>query len=174
MSSNRPSTPASGSAEDLLAQRPAALHQTGRVAVAPRGKPSVTTILAGVVGAAVLFAGGLLVGHATGSSSTTASAAAAAQGRAGGFAGAGGFTAGQIASIDGSTLTVTKSDGTTVTVTTSPSTTVSQTAQADVSALTVGESVTVIGQTGSDSSVTAQSITEGTAGFGGPGAGAQG
>lgn len=170
-------------AEDLLAQRPAALSQPDPVAMAPRPKPTVTKILAGVVGAAVLFAGGLLVGHSSASAATTQAGSAAGQaaraggfgGTAGGTAGAtgrGGFTAGQIASIDGSTITITKSDGTTVKVTTSSSTTVSQTAKTDVSTLKVGDPVTVIGPTAADSSVTAQAITEGASGFGGAGGGA--
>jgi hypothetical protein len=184
---DRPTPPAPIGAEDLLAQRPAALGQPDRVALAPRSRPTVTMVLAGVVGAAVLFAGGLLVGHSSASaaSSSTAQAGvgAAAGARAGGGFGAGGaggaaarggFTAGQIASIDGSTITITKSDGSTAKVTTSSSTTVSQTAQADVSALKVGDPVTVIGPTAADSSVTATAITEGATGFGGAGGGARG
>jgi hypothetical protein len=171
-------------AEDLLAQRPAVLSQPDPVAMAPRPKPTVTKLLAGVVGAAVLFAGGLLVGHSSASAATTQAGSAAGQaaraggfgGTAGGATGRGGFTAGQIASIDGSTITITKSDGTTVKVTTSSSTTVSQTATTDVSTLKVGDPVTVIGPTAADSSVTAQAITEGASGFGGAdgGVGAQG
>ena len=157
-------------AQDLLAQRPAVLAASAPIAAAPRGRPSLTMILVGVVGAAVLFAGGLLVGHTTGSS-TTAQTGPGANGMPGGAAGgtAGGpgrFTSGQIASIDGSTLTLTTSDGTSVKATTSSGTTVSQTADADVSALAVGDAVTVVGQTAADSSVTAQAITEGSTGLG--------
>ncbi|PVU82506.1 hypothetical protein DDP54_05230 [Cellulomonas sp. WB94] len=173
-------------AQDLLAQRPAVLAGPAPIAAAPRRRPSLTMILGGVVGAAVLFAGGLLVGHATGSSTTaqTGPGANGMPGGAGGYGatgggiaagggsgsgGPGGFTSGEIASIDGSTLTITTSDGTTVTVTTSSDTTVSQTADADVSALAVGDTVTVVGQTADDSSVAAQAITEGSTGFGLPG-----
>jgi len=173
-------------ARDLLAQRPAVLDGSDPVAVAPRRRPSLTMILAGVVGAAVLFAGGLLVGHATASSATaqTGPGANGMPGDAGGFraadgqlpggggvgaGGPGGFTSGEIASIDGSTLTITTPDGTTVKVTTSADTTVSQTTDADVSALAVGDTVTVVGQTADDSSVAAQAITEGATGFAGPG-----
>jgi hypothetical protein len=56
-----------------------------------------------------------------------------------------------------------------VKVTTSSGTTVSKSAAADVSALAVGDTVTVVGQTAADSSVTAQAITEGSTGFGAPG-----
>jgi len=125
-----------------------------------------------------MFAGGLLVGHAT-------SASAAAQDTAGGFAGngrtggadgaggPGGFTTGQIASIDGSTLTITTSDGKTVKVTTTSSTTVSRTTQSDVASLKTGDTVMVIGPAAADGSVAAQRISEGTGGFGGQGAGAR-
>ncbi len=57
-------------AQELLAHRPAVLAASASSAAASRGRPSLTMILVGVVGAAVLFAGGLLVGHATGSSTT--------------------------------------------------------------------------------------------------------
>lgn len=166
-------------AQDLLAQRPAVLAASAPIAAAPRGRPSLTMILVGVVGAAVLFAGGLLVGHTTGSSTTaqTGPGANGMPGGAGGYGAAGGgtaggpgrFTSGEIASIDGSTLTLTTSDGTSVKVTTSPGTTVSQTAAAVVSALAVGDTVTVVGQRAADSSVTAQVITEGLTGFGASG-----
>ena len=179
---NPSTTPASNDvaedllAQDLLAQRLEALAGAAPIAAAPRGRPSLTMILAGVVGAAVLFAGGLLVGHTTGSSTTAQSGPGAngLPGGAGGDDGAagtgrpGGFTSGEIASIDGSTLTITTSDGTTVKVTTSTGTTVSKSAATDVSALAVGDTVTVVGQTASDSSVTAQAITEGSTGFGAP------
>lgn len=168
-----------GLAEDLLAQRPGVLAESAPIAAAPRGRPSLTMILVGVVGAAVLFAGGLLVGHTTGSTATaqTGPGANGLPGGAGGYGaaaggtggGPGGFTSGTIASIDGSTLTVTASDGRSVKVTTSSGTTVSKSAAADVSALAVGDTVTVVGQTAADSSVTAQAITEGSTGFGAPG-----
>lgn len=170
-------------AEDLLAQRPATIAEPSRAATPSGGRPSLTAILAAVVVAAVLFAGGLLVGHAT-------SASASAQDTAGGFAaggrgfgggyggpgrasGAGGFTAGQIASIDGSTLTITTSDGKTVKVTTTSSTTVSRTTPSDVASLKSGDTVTVIGPAAADGSVAAQRISEGTGGLGGQGAGAR-
>ena len=166
-----------GLAEDLFAQRPGVLAESPPIVAPPRGRPSLTMILVGVVGAAVLFAGGLLVGHTTGSATTaqTGTGTNGFPGAAGGYGAAagtgrpGGFTSGTIASIDGSTLTVTASDGTSVKVTTSSGTTVSTSATADVSALAVGDTVTVVGQTAADSSVTAQAITEGSTGFGAPG-----
>jgi Domain of unknown function (DUF5666) len=178
-------TPENGSApEDLLARRPIGLESTPVAAAAPRGKPSLTIVLGGVVAAAVLFAGGLLVGHATG----TSAAAATGRGGAAGFAGGnrvpgatgrpggtgagGGFTAGKIASINGSSITLTAADGSTVTVTTTGSTTVSKTAASDLSALAVGDTITVIGQK-SGTSVAAQAISEGAGAFGGFGGGAR-
>jgi hypothetical protein len=180
--------------EDLLAQRPAMLSDPGRLPAAPTGRPSLTSVLAGVVVAALLFAGGLLVGHATSASAAAPPAGLAGGARAfagGGAGGAGagggglgagggagraggaggGFTAGQIASVSGSTLTVTKADGSTVTVTTTPSTTVTQTTQSGVSALKVGETVTVVGPAAADGSVAAQRISSGTGGLGAGGRG---
>lgn len=181
--------------EDLLAQRPATFSDPGRLPAPPTGRPSLTTVLAGVVVAALLFAGGLLVGHATSASAAAPigraglaggarafGGGAGAGGGAGGLAGGagggagragagGGFTAGQIASISGSTLTVTKADGSTVTVTTTPSTTVTQTTQSSVSGLKVGDTVTVVGPSAADGSVAAQRISAGIGGFGAGGRG---
>ena len=79
----------------------------------------------------------------------------------------GGFTAGQIASIDGSTVTVTTRAGSTVKVTTDASTTVQVTKQIALSDLAVGDTVRVVG-TVDGSTVAAQSIQRGalTGGFG--------
>ena len=86
--------------------------------------------------------------------------------------GGGGLTSGEITGIADGTLTVTLTDGTEITVTTTDSTTVTTTEIADVSALAVGDTVTVTGETSDDSSVAATSIAEGeTAGLRGPGAG---
>ncbi len=69
---------------------------------------------------------------------------------------------GVVASIDGSTLTVTKDDGSTVTVTTTGATTVSLVKKAKVSDLAVGDRVMVRGKPGSKgSTVAASHITEG-------------
>ena len=171
-------------ADDLLAQRPAAIAEPVRAATPPTGRPSVTAILAAVVVAAVMFAGGLLVGHATSASAAAQGTAGGlagngrgfgggGAGRTGGTAGQGGLTAGKITSIDGSTLTITTSDGKTVKVTTTSTTTVSKTTQSDVASLATGETVTVIGPAAADGSVAAQRISEGTAGFGGQGGGAR-
>ena len=181
----RDPVPAVGT-EDLLAQRPATIAEPSRAATPSGGRPSLTAILAAVVVAAVLFAGGLLVGHATSASASAQDTAGGfagggrgfgggygGAGRPGGAGGAGGFTAGQIASIDGSILTITTSDGKTVKVTTTSSTTVSRTTQSDVASLKTGDTVTVIGPAGADGSVAAQRISEGTGGLVGQGAGAR-
>lgn len=86
----------------------------------------------------------------------------------------GGFTSGTIVSIDGTTITVKASDGTQKTVTTSDTTKVTKTSASSVGALKKGETITVIGEAGSDGSVTAATISEGAGlrgGFGPGGAG---
>jgi hypothetical protein len=81
--------------------------------------------------------------------------------------GLGDLTMGTIASIDGNTMTVTLADGTTTTITTTTDTTVTTTADGTVSDLATGDTVTVAGSAGSDGTVAATSISEGTTGFGG-------
>ena len=75
--------------------------------------------------------------------------------------GPGGFTAGTIQSIDGDTIIVELEDGSTVTVKTSADTTVTQTEEATVGDLAEGDEITVVGETGDDDTVTADSISEG-------------
>ena len=178
MSSSTP-TP-DGSPEDVLAQSPSAMNRDTIEVVPPRTKPSLTLVLGGVVAAAVLFAGGLLVGPATRASAAPAGnfaagrqAFQAGQGatpgaRAGaGGGGGGGFTSGKITAISGSTITLTTSAGTTITVTTTDATTVSKTVATTLSGLAAGDTVTVIGAAGSNNSIAARAITEGAAGIGG-------
>lgn len=170
------------SPEDLLAQRPSGI-QTPPAGPAPRTRPGLTVVLGTVVVAALLFAGGLVVGHATSASAATATGrggAGLAAGRfapggaregfpggaQGGFAG-GGFTSGDITAISGTTVTIKAADGTTTTVTTTPSTTVSKTVTTGLSGLKVGDRVTVIGQKDASGNVAARAITEGNGAFGG-------
>lgn len=75
----------------------------------------------------------------------------------GGFGGRG--TAGQVVSLDGSTLTIRDSQGTEVRVTLQGSTAVSRTVPGSAGDLTQGAAVTVAGQRGSDGSVAATAIT---------------
>jgi hypothetical protein len=77
-----------------------------------------------------------------------------------------GGVSGVVASVDGSTFTVTTDDGSTLTVTTTSATTVSRVQKAKVSDLSVGDQVMVRGADGSDSSsgtVAAVQISEGDA-----------
>lgn len=175
MTSNTPGTDPGATPEDLLSQRPATLEQRVAERQVPRRKPTLTAVLGSVVAAGALFAGGLLVGHSTGASTTTNQAVGAfgapgerASGDSGFGGGAGGgFTSGEITAIDGSTVTIKASDGSTVTVSTTDGTTVRTTTDASVSDLGVGDTVTVIGSTDSSGTVTAQAITEGATGIGG-------
>ena len=172
------------SPEDLLAQRPSGIQATPASSgpgSAPRTKPGLTLVLGGVVVAALLFAGGLVVGHATSASAATTAgrggaglaasrfaggaAREGAAGAQGGFGG-GGFTSGDITAISGTTVTVKAANGTTTTVTTTPSTTVSKTVTTDLSGLKVGDRITVIGQKDANGNVAAQAITQGTGAFG--------
>ena len=162
--------------EDLLSQRPGALEQRVAENRLPRRKPGLTAVLGVVVAAGALFAGGLLVGHATGASATTSLAAGSsgvpggrpsgAAGFGGGTGASGGITSGTVTAIDGSTVTLTSSDGSTVKISTTDGTTVRTTTDATVADLGVGDTVTVIGQAGSDGTVTARAITEGATGIG--------
>jgi hypothetical protein len=181
-------SPAPDSApEDLLAHGPKAMTVDAITATAPRKKPGLTFVLVGVVAAAVLFAGGLVVGHASAASAATPAATGFAgrqgaggtggtggAGAAGARANGGGFTSGKIASVNGSTITVTTTAGTTVTVSTTDTTTVLKSTKIDLSGLAVGDTVTVVGTPGSSNTVAARAITDGVAGLGGFGGGAGG
>jgi hypothetical protein len=129
----------------------------------------ITPALAVMAALAIGLFGGILISHATANSAT-----AAGGGTGGAPAARGGFTAGTIASIDGSTITLTLADGSTVKVTSSSATTVTKSATASVSALKAGETITVVGAKDSSGNVTATSVSEGNRGFGGRGATAAG
>jgi hypothetical protein len=83
----------------------------------------------------------------------------------------GGFAFGTVTKVDGGTITISSFDGSTTTVTTTPSTTVLKSVQGSFSDLKLGQKVRAIGTTGSDGSVAATSINEGSAGFGFNGSG---
>lgn len=89
---------------------------------------------------------------------------------AGGFPGAGTGagrpTSGTVAYLDGNTLYVTSSEGNTVKVKTSPSTSVTKTVKTKVKGIHPGETVTVTGATGSNGTVSAESISVGSSGTG--------
>lgn len=150
-------------------------NETSTSAQPPKksGKRWITPVLALVAAAAIGLFGGVLIGHNTASAATgggfnsagfrSGAGAAAGGGGAGGggFAGRANFTSGTIASIDGSTITLTLADGSTEKVTTSSTTTVSKTEKTTLSGLATGDKVTVIGPKGSDGSVTATAVSEG-------------
>jgi hypothetical protein len=73
-----------------------------------------------------------------------------------------GFAAGTVSAVNGTTITVTSPDGTATTVAPSPSVKVTTLQPSSVSALATGQTVRVIGPVGSDGSVTAASIQEGS------------
>ncbi|HEY5286032.1 MAG TPA: hypothetical protein VIJ50_02895 [Solirubrobacteraceae bacterium] len=89
---------------------------------------------------------------------------------AGGFPGAGTGagrpTSGTVAYLDGDTLYVTSAEGNTVKVKTSPSTSVTKTVKTKVKGIRPGETVTVLGATGTDGTVSAESISVGSSGTG--------
>jgi hypothetical protein len=117
--------------------------------------------------------GGVLIGHETASWAQASNVGGLSRGGNGatggaggtGFAG-GGLTSGTIVSITGAKMVVTAQDGTTKNITTSSNTRVSTTTTTTLSALKVGQKVTVVGATGSTGDITATSVSEGARGFG--------
>ncbi|HEY8913881.1 hypothetical protein [Lacisediminihabitans sp.] len=141
----------------------------------PARRKWLTPTLAIVATLAVGLAGGVLIGHATAASAQASGQAGFTRGLGGGgtgggtggtgggdgFAG-GGFTAGTIVSVTGSTIVVKTQDGTEKTVTTTGSTKVTKTTASTLADLKAGETVTVMGQASSNGDVTATSVAEGT------------
>ena len=155
-------------------------QQAPKPAATP-GAPStfrrlITPALAVVAALAIGLFGGILISHASASSTTsTGQAAPGTFGGGGTGTGAGGgFTAGTIEAIDGSTITLKLADGSTVKVVSSSATTVTKAAIATVGALKAGESITVVGTKDASGNVAATSVSEGNRGFGGRGAPAAG
>ncbi|MCU7823569.1 DUF5666 domain-containing protein [Kitasatospora sp. DSM 101779] len=189
-------------ATELLNTAPDARDIAAELAAPPRPRlPWPTLVLAGAVIATAAFAGGAWYAKDDGNGAGR-QAAAGRQGAGpggfggyGGFPGAGGngragtaggnapggqngagFTRGTVASVDGTTVYLTDASGNTVKVTTGDSTRVSLNKEGKVGDLQPGQTVTVLGQKGSDGSYTATQLTEGAAaggfgGFGGRGAG---
>lgn len=132
-----------------------------------------TMILGGLVLATAGFIGGLQAGGTADAATTTGLPAGGrgGYGMPGGFAGMqpGGqgtqgqttrnATTGTVKLVQGNTVYVELADGTIVTVKVTDSTTVQSSTKIAVKDLKAGASVTVQGQTGSDGSVTAGSIT---------------
>lgn len=113
-------------------------------------------------GAGVAGAGG--AGAPTGTGTTNGAGAGG-----GGFLGraGGGFTTGTVKLVKGTTLYVTTTDGNTVKVSVPAATAVTKTVTTKLAALKPGDTVTAIGQAGSNGVITAARVTVGTAGFGG-------
>jgi hypothetical protein len=74
--------------------------------------------------------------------------------------------AGQVAYLSGSTLYVTNSEGNTLAVHTSPATSVTKSVKASVAGIHPGETVTVVGASAANGSVSAESIRVGSGGLG--------
>lgn len=150
--------------QDMLGNEPSTLPDAGRIQLTQRRRPTLTTVLAGVVGAAALFAGGLVTGDALSHNDATAGAGGrSAQAGPGGSApptGRGG-TSGEITAIEDGSLTLTTSDGASVAVTASDSTTVTITEDGGFADLVVGDTITVLGETGEDDVVEATRISVG-------------
>ena len=139
--------------------------------------PVLVAVLA-IVALGGLWGGAQLKGD--NSSAATTTAAGGGTGRAGrnangyGFAGNGngnggnggarfGGTRGTVESVDGDTITIKTQDGQTVTVKVGSTTTVTKVASGSASDIATGDTLVVRGQTASDGSTTAQSITVGDA-----------
>lgn len=152
--------------QDVLANEPSTLPDTGRIQLTQRRRPTLTTVLAGVVGAAALFAGGLVTGDALSDDGATAgpggrsSAQAGPGGAAASRAGLGG-TSGEVTAIEDGSLTLTTSDGASVTVTASDSTSVSITEDGELADLVIGDTITVLGETGEGDVLEATRISVG-------------
>jgi len=137
-------------------------------------------VAAGIIGVMVIaggaFWGGLTYakGNAQRGPGSGQFTGAARGGIGGNAQRSGGFTAGEIISNDGTSITIKMQDGSTKIVLVSDSTEVMKSASGALSDLAVGTSVTVSGTSNSDGSVTAQTVQIRPAGappFGGSRAG---
>lgn len=134
----------------------------------------ITFVLAGLLLIAGGFVAGSLVQKNSGSTTNAAAPNFGSNARGGAFGGGQGFpgagggtgtgtrsggTTGTVKLIDGSTIYVTTAAGDTVIVKTSGDTKVSVSQSSTLKSLKAGQSVTIQGQTGSDGSVTATTVT---------------
>ena len=134
-----------------------------------KGESSSSSSSSGAAGLASRFAA--LRAGATGAAGARSGSGASSGGSffGGSSSAGGGFTrptAGTVAYLDGSTLYVTNAEGNTVKVKTSAGTTVNKTVKSSVKGIHPGETVTVVGETGSGGAVTAESINVGSSGGG--------
>jgi hypothetical protein len=86
----------------------------------------------------------------------------------------GGFAFGTVTDVAGGTITISSFNGSTTTVTTTSSTTVTKSVQGSFGDLKVGQNIRASGTTGSDGTVAATTINEGSGGFGFFGGGRRG
>jgi hypothetical protein len=168
---------------DRWLQEPMELPPRPRRRLLGAGGNPLALALLGVLMIACGFIGGVLVEKGQSSSSSTPTGVASSLAarfralRGGGGAGSGaggggvasgagaGFTrptAGTVAYLAGSTLYVTNAEGNTVKVKTSAATSVTKTVNASLKAIHPGETVTVTGTTGSNGTVSAESISVGS------------
>ncbi|HEY2675098.1 MAG TPA: hypothetical protein VGJ07_32620 [Rugosimonospora sp.] len=154
-------------------------------AAAPRRWATRSTLVLCLLAVLVVaFVAGTQVQKRWGSSSATPAAAGPARGaQSGGGAGGGGFggggfggfggggggqaagaaantTTGTVKQVDGDTMYITTSSGQTITVKTSGSTTVQTNQAGSLNDISAGSTVSVQGQTGSDGTVSASTITK--------------
>jgi len=173
-----PSPIAPSHEEETDEETPLAVRETLPIATRSRGATRLTIALLVCFAISAGFLVGVLVQKDHGSSSSSTSAAsgfaALAQqfggsfpGGAPGGAGAGGVatgtsgatTTGQVKLVDGTNVYVVDAQGKTTKVATTSTSKISTAQPSALSALKAGDTVTVVGTTGSDGTVTATSIT---------------
>jgi hypothetical protein len=180
-----PVSPSGDRVPESPAVTPAAAPAAAPLAARKRSTRWLTPTLAIVAALAVGMVGGVFIGRsgaahagpgtfargqfAGGDSSQIQGGSGQGGGTGRAFAG-GGFTTGKITAIDGTTITVKAPDGTLKKVSTTAKTRVSKTTTSSVDELKKGETVTVIGATGSDGTVAATTISQGAGLRGGFGA----
>ena len=129
-------------------------------------KKFIPAIIAVIIVAALSFLGGMQYGKAQNANATqtpartgfAGGAAGMRRGGAGGPNGAGGFTAGQVLSMDSKSITVSIPSGGSKIIFFSDATKVSKSVDGTVSDLKAGDQVVVTGSANSDGSIAATSI----------------
>lgn len=152
-----------------------------------RGKRNLLPIVGGIVLAVVAFAGGFAVANATATKATAAVGAnggdfgggqgfpnASGRPRAGGFGGGG--AAGTVGSVSADQMTITTATGGSRIVLLTPTTTVTEVTSASKTTADIsnGNTVTVVGTSNPDGSVTATQVIIGDVGAFGRGPGGRG
>ncbi len=153
-----------------------------------RGKRNLLPVVAGVIVAVVAFAGGFAVANATATKATASVGAnggdfgggqgfpnASGRPRNGGFGGGGGAS-GTVGSVSADQMTIQTAAGGSRIVLLTPTTTVTEVTSAakTTSDITSGKTVTVVGTSNPDGSVTATQVIIGDAGLFGRGPGGRG